>query len=185
MFSQDKKILDVLDHDYFKYIKDYFYNHDVVKGAEYSYYGSKRCTSFDDPVLKELLQRLLPNAREWFGKDDIVPSYAVFSDYGDSGFVDSHVDSGACSYTIDLCLYENSEWPLFVGNNKYILKENEAIIFSANYQEHGRDKMTGENNRVGIVLLHYVDPDHVFLRLPEKIQKSFIPKGRREDGLWI
>ena len=163
----------IFEKEYFNYIKNYFYNHEVVKQDKYHFYGSKRIDSFSDPVLKEALEVLKDKAKELFISDTLVPTYAVFSEYsGKQAYLDKHLDRGPCTYTVDLCLYQETPWPIFVEGEEYNFYDNEALIFYANDQYHWRPEFPNPDiNKVGIILFHYVEPDHKWLTLSENAKK--------------
>lgn len=167
------------DQEFIK-IKDYFYNHPRLENKSITYYGAKMISSFRDDFLKKILHDNLNKVKEFYGVDNIIPSYGIFSDYGDLGDVTEHSDEGPCFYTIDLCLYENTPWPLFVEESdgvwkEYMPKENQAIFMNASLQPHKRPAVNNPDNRNGILLLHYAPPEHQFFGLPENLQRQFIP----------
>lgn len=163
---------DIFDQDYFNYIKDYFSNHDILKQDQYHYYGSKRVDSYTDPVLKEIHERLMPMAKEIFGSDTLLPTYAIFSEYsGDAAYLDKHLDIGPCTYTIDICLYKGTDWPLFIEDKEYNWDPNEAIFFYPNNQLHWKEDFPDkDSNKVGLLFLHYVEPDHKWWEIPERMR---------------
>ena len=163
----------VLEKDRFEYLQKYFLSHSEVVSKKIDKYGSKRIDSFDDEELNKLLQDFLPRAKIWFDKNEIVPTYAIFADYfGEQSNLEQHYDIGPCTYTIDICLYEKTTWPLVIEENEYVFHENEAVLFLANDQKHWKKNFPDpKNNRVGIILLHYVDTDHPWLSLKPEVQK--------------
>jgi len=163
----------VLDSERFIFLQNYFINHPEINDKRIDKYGSRRLDSFDDQELEKLLMDFLPIAKSWFGKEEIVPTYAIFSDYfGEQANLDEHYDIGPCTYTIDLCIYEKTSWPLIIEGKEYTFHENEAVVFLANDQKHWKkDFPDPENNKVGIILLHYVDPEHGWLKLQPGTQK--------------
>jgi hypothetical protein len=78
---EPKVISNVFEKPFFEYIQNYFENHPQLKSIPYDYYGSKRMDSFEDSVIFECLNKLTDSARIHFDKPDIVPTYAVFSEY--------------------------------------------------------------------------------------------------------
>ncbi len=177
----------VLDPEYFEYIKNYFANHEVLKQENYHYYGSKRVDSFNDPVLKEVLEKLIDKAKEIFESDTLMPTYGIFSEYsGTEPYLDKHLDIGPCTYTIDLSLYQNTEWPLYIEGKAYNWADNEAIFFYPNDQWHWKDEFPNkENNKVGLLFLHYVEPDHEWWTIPEvlrpRIRNKFYNVDKRPN----
>lgn len=174
------KISNFFELDYFTLVQKYFYNHEILNNPEYHYYGSKRVDSFDDTFLKDVLYKAMPIAKKWFGSETMVPTYGIFSEYsGEQAYLDKHKDAGPCTYTIDICLYQKTEWPLVIEDKEYVFGENEAIMFFANDQDHWRPEFPSpESNKVGILLLHYVEPDHKWLTLSDDVKKILRKRTR-------
>ena len=167
------KIKDIFEQSYFDEIKNYFEGHSFLNNAQYDFYNSKRIDSFDDPVLKSILDKLHEPAKKWFNNENLVPTYAIFSEYsGEQAHLNPHRDSGPCTYTLDIGLYHNTPWPLIIEGKEYSFLENEAIGFYANDQDHWKPEFPDpENNKVGIILVHYVNSDHLWLTLQPDVQK--------------
>lgn len=159
----------VFDRQYFNDLKNHFISHPFLNDTKYDYYGSKRIDSYDESYLKDALDRLHAKAKVLFNSETLVPTYAVFSEYsGEQAMLDEHFDIGPCTYTIDLCLYEKNTWPLIIEGQEYYFGPNEAVCFYANEQKHWKPEFPSpETNKVGIVLLHYVEPDHPWCSLSE------------------
>lgn len=163
---------DIFSEDKFKEIKLYFQNHDILKKDEYHFYGSKRIDSFNDKFLNQIHIDLTEKAKSLFGSETLMPTYAVFSEYsGEQAYLDKHKDIGPCTYTIDLCLYQETKWPIFIENKEYTFDENEGIIFYPNHQDHWREDFPDkEKNKVAIILFSYVEPDHDWWKIPENMR---------------
>ena len=114
--------------------------------------------------LTSYLEHLVPMASDIFNSETLKPSYAIFAHYeGNQAALPKHKDNNACTYTIDLCLYQNTPWGLWVEDKEYMLEENEALAFYGEDQEHWREDFTDpNNNQVGQVFFHFVEPDHWF-----------------------
>jgi hypothetical protein len=168
-------IEDFLPKDYFEEVRDYFYNHPKLKDKNVSYYGAKMISSYFDEYLDGIHKAMLPKVKELFEEENMIPSYAIFSDYGDLGEVSAHKDEGPCFFTIDLCLYENTDWPLYIDKVEYIPRANQAVLMYGSHQFHYRPAVNNPNNRSGILLLHYAPPEHQFFRLPLSLQQQYIP----------
>lgn len=164
-----------LDKEYFEEVKNYFYNHPMLENKNISYYGARMISSYNDEYLKNIHESLLPKAKEIFGEENMIPSYAIFSDYRNLGHVLNHKDEGPCWFTIDLCLYENTDWPIYIDDIEYIPKENQAVMMYSSHQFHYKPQVSDPNNRNGILLLHYCPPEHYFFRLPKELQKQYVP----------
>jgi len=62
-----------------------------------------------------------------------------------------------------VCLYQNVQWPLIVEDQEYNLDENEALAFYGEEQDHWREDFPVPSwNRVGMLFLHFAEPDHWF-----------------------
>lgn len=170
--SNTKVEKEIFDEEYFLFLKNYFMNHKILQSPEYHFYGSKRVDSFNDDILNQAHIKLTEKAKDLFKSKTLMPSYAVFSEYsGEQAYLDKHKDIGPCTYTIDLCLYQKTQWPIYIEDKEYNFTENEGIVFYPNHQDHWRgDFPDKENNKVGIILFSYVEPDHDWWKIPEKMR---------------
>jgi hypothetical protein len=116
--------------------------------------------------INEYAEKLIPLARELFESEGLLSSYSLFSHYeGTDASLYRHIDDNACTYTIDLCVYQNEPWALGVQHNgedkEYILQENEAVVYYGNDQEHWRPNFPNpESQHVAMIFFHFVEPDH-------------------------
>lgn len=115
-----------------------------------------------DPILEDFTKKALPLAKEAFNSDTLVPSYTLFSHYqGPKANLLRHKDDNACTYTIDMCVYQETPWDLWVDGSPYTLRENQALAYYGNAQEHWREEFPNpESNYVAMVFFHFVEPDH-------------------------
>jgi len=106
--------------------------------------------------------RLVPKAKEIFNSETLDLSYVMFAQYEtEKANLPKHKDNNACTYTIDVCLYQNTPWAIWIEGKEYYLKPNQAIIIYGEEQEHWREEFPDpENNVVGMMFNHYVEPDH-------------------------
>ncbi|MGA1049254.1 MAG: hypothetical protein ACO3UU_14705, partial [Minisyncoccia bacterium] len=59
-------------------------------------------------VINEYAEKLIPLAREIFESNGLLSSYSLFSHYeGKNASLYRHIDDNACTYTIDLCIYQS------------------------------------------------------------------------------
>jgi hypothetical protein len=111
-----------------------------------------------------LADKLVPLARKTFNSNTLLPSYTLFSHYEGANPPPSlyrHKDDNACTYTIDLCLYQTEPWDLWVDNKSYTLQENQALGYYGNDQLHWREEFPNPGTqRVAMVFFHFVEPDH-------------------------
>ena len=171
--SIPKVVSNIFDKERFIYLQEYFKSHPQLNSLEYDHYGSKRIDSFDDPVIFQCLKDLTEFAKYHFNKKDIVHTYGIFAEYSGTGAqLEEHKDVGPCTYTIDIEIYHETPWDLIIEGKRYKFNENEAVLFLANDQDHWKEEFPNpETNKVGILLLHWVDSNHPWLSLPESVQK--------------
>ena len=120
------------------------------------------------PFINEYANKLVPLAREIFESDRILPSYSLFSHYeGNTASLFRHIDDNACTYTIDMCVYQTEPWAIGIQHDgvdkEYILHENEAVAYYGNDQEHWRPQFPNpESQHVAMIFFHFVEDDHWF-----------------------
>jgi len=116
------------------------------------------------PFLSELANKLTDTARKVFQSDKLVPSYALFAHYEGQDPLPSlykHKDDNACTYTLDMCVYQNEPWDLWVEDKNYCLYPNQALAYYGNDQMHWREEFPNpETNNVAMIFFHFVEPDH-------------------------
>jgi hypothetical protein len=128
------------------------------------------------PFLKDLANRLIPKAREVFNSENLLPTYIMFAHYEKLGDIEpslyKHKDDNACTYTLDMCIYQNEPWDLWVEDKSYTLYPNQALAYYGNDQLHWREKFPNpETNHVAMIFFHYAEPDHWwFIKGPEYLQ---------------
>jgi hypothetical protein len=146
------------DIDYFTFKKYLFEKPKLAK--DYSAGFGRYC--FNDSLINEYSEKLLPIARKHFDSETLVPSYSLFAHYqGNEASLYKHRDDNACTYTIDYCVYQTEPWDLYVDNKAYTLKENEALAYFGNDQLHWREKFPNpESGHVAMIFFHFVEPDH-------------------------
>jgi hypothetical protein len=132
------------------------------------------------PLLAELANKLIHTAREAFGSDTLLPTYTLFAHYEGQDPAPSlykHKDDNACTYTLDMCIYQNESWDLFVEDKAYTLYPNQALAYYGNDQMHWREEFPNpETNHVAMVFFHFAEPDHwYFTEGPEYL--NVIRKG--------
>lgn len=143
----------------YKILRNYLFN--LEKKIEWYDKGFGRY-HYNDEIIKKYLDKLIPIAKKVFESETLVPSYSLFSHYeGDNPNLFKHVDDNACTYTIDMCVYQNEPWDLWVNNVPYKLNENEALAYYGNDQEHWREKFSNpDSHYVAMIFFHFVEPDH-------------------------
>jgi hypothetical protein len=130
--------------------------------------GFSRYVTGDNSILalKEFANKLVPIAREVFNSTSLMPTYTLFSHYegiDPEPSLYKHKDDNACTYTIDMCLYQTEPWDLYVEDAAYTLFENQALAYYGNDQMHWREKFPNPGNQqVAMIFFHFAEPDHWF-----------------------
>lgn len=118
------------------------------------------------PELKDFANKLVDVAREVFDSKTLLPTYTLFSHYEGANPEPSlykHKDDNACTYTIDMCLYQTEPWDLYVEDKAYTLFPNQALAYYGNDQMHWREKFPNPGNQhVAMIFFHFAEPDHWF-----------------------
>ena len=144
-----------------KYLKlrNHLFN---IDKSEISFDMSMGRYTFNDPLINDYHQEIVDLAREIFDSPTLIPSYALFSHYETRrANLFMHKDDNACTYTIDMCVYQTEPWDLIVDGKPYTLFENQALAYYGNDQEHGRPKFPNpETQKVAMIFFHFVEPDH-------------------------
>jgi hypothetical protein len=147
----------------------HFKNNPTLDSMGTDQFGRKLLGDQAEPILKEFSEILLPKVKEYFGTDKCVTSYSLFAEYSDEIIsLEKHKDVNACTYTLDLLLYEGDPWALYVDGKAYIAKPNEAIMFMGEEYEHWRETLYNNTGKIGVVFFHYVEPDHWFITEPKE-----------------
>lgn len=113
-------------------------------------------------ILQDYTEKALPIARQYFNSETLVPSYTLFSHYeGKNANLLKHKDDNACTYTLDMCVYQKESWDLWVEDKPYTLQPNQALAYYGNDQMHWREQFPSpETNYVAMIFFHFVEPDH-------------------------
>jgi hypothetical protein len=157
---KEPKIIDnVLSDLEFKTLESYFINKEKTKDTYDNFFGRYLIS---DPILSDYSEKILPIAREFFEDDTLLTSYSLFSHYsGENPKLRAHVDDNACTYTIDLCLYQKDPWDLWVEGRPYTLFPNQALAYYGNDNIHWRKEFPNkDSNFVAMIFFHFVKPDH-------------------------
>jgi len=160
MKRPDPKIIkELLPEKDFENLKNYLYNKEK---ADANFDISFGRYAFNDHMINKYLDQLVPVARKIFGSETLLPSYALFAHYeGEHASLFTHVDDNACTYTLDMCIYQTEPWDLEVDGLPYTLYENEALAYYGNDQIHGRGKFPNpDSQHVAMIFFHFVEPDH-------------------------
>jgi hypothetical protein len=149
----------------FKALKDYVQNKNKEETNFYEGYNRYEWSGSEE--LNSLHHRLLPIAKEKFGSSTLVPTFNFASWYFGNASLEHHTDINACTYSIDLAVYSEMPWDLYVEGVPYALDENDALLYYGESQEHWREPLVNPDNKVVCnVFFFYVEPDHWFITEP-------------------
>lgn len=125
-------------------------------------FGRFTSSHFETPILKQMSDKILDIARETFGSKTLLPTYSLFAHYeGKEANLRKHFDDNACTYTLDMCVYQNFPWNLWVEDKAYTLHPNQALAYYGNDQEHWREAFPYPDlQHVAMVFFHFAEPDH-------------------------
>lgn len=160
MIKQEPQIIkNILSREDFNSLKLYLYNRPKLEENFDIAFGRY---AFNDQQVDVHLNKLIPIARKIFNSETLLPSYALFAHYeGEHANLFTHIDNNACTYTIDMCVYQTEPWDLNVDGKSYTLYENQALAYYGNDQMHGRgDFPNPESQHVAMIFFHFVEPDH-------------------------
>lgn len=113
-------------------------------------------------ALKVVHEMLTNVAREYFESDTLKPTWCLLGIYeGKEAKLWKHKDDNACTYHIDLCVFQKEGWDLWAEGKPYMLKENDALLMYGNDQEHWREAFPNpETNLVCNAFFFFCEPDH-------------------------
>ena len=152
------------------------------------YFGRFLMGEDQSSVMQEAFNASLETAREVFDSPTLLPSYALFAHYESRGGVIPslimHRDDNACTYTLDMCVYQTEPWDLYVEGTPYTLYPNEALAYYGNDQEHWRGDFPNPSTQsVAMVFFHFVEPDHWFFTKGSDYVE--VKQGRMTEEQWI
>jgi hypothetical protein len=162
----------ILEEKDFIYLKETISQYINKNNIGFDEFGRKGIGHQQLPILQEYSKKLLPIAKNFFDSNNLIPTYTLFTEYSDTNIsLHKHKDANACTYTIDLVLYQEKPWALWIENKKYLANENEAILFWGEEQLHWREPIENNLDKIGVIFFHYVEPDHWwFTKGPEHVK---------------
>jgi hypothetical protein len=166
-------IKNFLQHEDFYELQQYFLNHQALPNIGTDEFGRKLLGDETEPILKVFSEKILPKAKSFFSSETLLGSYSLFAEYSSTHIsLSRHTDANACTYTVDLVLYQNSSWGLWVDGVEFLASPNDAVMFMGEKYEHWRDSRFDNTDKIGVVFFHYVEPSHWwFTRGPEHVEE--------------
>ena len=119
-------VSNLLSDEDFNTLKTYFLNLPMLANLDYDDLGRKVIGSTNDSFLESFNHKILEKTREVFGSTTLLPSYSNFAEYSATTIrLPEHKDSNACTYTVDLVLYQDQQWNISVQGKEYPLNPPE------------------------------------------------------------
>lgn len=114
-------------------------------------------------VLNSAFDEVSAKARSIFGQD-VKPTYALWVAYrGFRANLPRHIDDNACTYTIDLCMSYETQWPIYIEGQEILLEPNQAVVYYGEDQYHWRGEFPSPlKNEVQMIFFHFAEPNHWF-----------------------
>ena len=162
-FFEPKIIKNLFNQKDFELISNSFDDYKTYPiEKEYSRYS---IDMVQKPILQEWSNKILPIARNIFNNQNIIPTYSLFVHYENNASLFKHKDKNACTYTLDMCVYQTEPWDLWVEGIPYTIYPNEALAYCGNDQTHWREKFPDpKNQKVAMIFFHFAEPDHWFFK---------------------
>jgi hypothetical protein len=142
-----KELNDLYKDIYIEIDKDYFTQSHLGRLYSILYWKKNKIEnndSVDFKIKSNLSDKILEYAQQC--SDVLLQLESIsFTRYSSEyGFPElpPHVDTSFKQprLTFDIQLDGNIEWPIIIEGNKYVLKNNEALVFSGTHQVHWREK---------------------------------------------
>jgi hypothetical protein len=138
------------------------------------------------PILAELADKVTNTARQAFNSETLLPTYTLFAHYEGQDPAPSlykHKDDNACTYTLDMCVYQNEPWDLWVEDKNYTLYPNQALAYYGNDQMHWRKEFPNPGSQhVAMIFFHFAEPDHwYFVKGPDYLR---VVRGEITEEQW-
>lgn len=149
--------------------------------------GFGRHQYFGNEEVNRIHNLLTDVARKHFESETLMPSWALMSIYeGDQAKLHKHKDDNACTYHIDLCVFQKTPWDLWVEyndeNKPYTLMENDALFMYGNDQLHWREKFPNpETNLVCNAFFFFCEPDHWYFTEGPEYLETHIRANKKEN----
>lgn len=182
MVKEPLIVKNILTQEKFNTLSSYLKNKEKSVETYDEYFG--RYGLFNDAVIDSVVEDLTIAARKYFNNESLLLSYYMFAHYeGEKANLYKHKDDNACTYTLDMCVYQNQTWDLWVDDKPYTLYPNEALAYYGNDQLHWREKFPNpESQHVAMIFFHFVEPNHWwFIKGPDYLQ---VIRGLLTEEQW-
>lgn len=162
--NNPKIIKKFFDNDDYKKLQKYLQDNHANYGYDESF-GRYTAGDGDIPEFQKYIDIAENKARKVFNSPTLKHTYSLFAHYERNASLYKHKDDNACTYTLDLCLYQNEPWDLWVEGTPYCLKPNQALAYYGNDQLHWREEFPNPTfQQVAMIFFHFAEPDHWFFQ---------------------
>jgi len=88
----------------------------------------------------------------------LLPSYSYGRVYTKFAHLKKHVDRPSCEISVTIQIgSDGTPWPIFMGEEKVLLKEGDAVLYKGTEVTHWREEFQGDWHSQ--IFLHYVKAD--------------------------
>jgi hypothetical protein len=176
MKIQKPKIIDqIFSKEEFEVLQSHA--RDLFENKESYEEGFGRYIFGSTEILQNAHNLLLEKAKKIFNSETLLPSWSMMAGYrGDQGSLHRHKDDNACTYHLDISIFQTINWDLWVSHEgeeqPYSLQENQALAMYGEDQEHWREKLNGAPDDVVFnAFFFFCEPDHwYFTKGPEYLE---------------
>jgi hypothetical protein len=121
-------------------------------------------TQIEFAIPKDIESKLLTLAKQFVNDPDLMLTHYQYLDYygkygnGNSPNLPPHLDTENyyTKVSIDYQMFSNIDWAVVVEDEKFILKNNEVLVFEAAERIHWRDPVIlKEDDRCEVIVFHF------------------------------
>ena len=106
------------------------------------------------PLMDSILISKIKKVEKHLNKE-LLPTYSFWRMYTRFSKLLKHTDRPSCEITVSVNVKSDKEWPIFIGDKKYIIKPKDGILYYGAGVSHWRDEYDGDFNAQ--IFLHYVE----------------------------
>ena len=95
--------------------------------------------------------------------ENMIPNTFMFARYSKQYGIPKllpHIDNSNTDFTIDCQIESTIKWPIAIENNRYVLNNNDAIVFESSRYAHWREPILfSDEDYVDMAFFHFIDKD--------------------------
>ena len=153
-----KVVKELFNEDQIKYLKDLQDSNSQDSFIE-SYNGRISKGISVDYLREDIIERIYSVVQDSSGEKFIATDwgFAKYENKYGKPTLHPHIDGNKTELLIDYQLDSNTEWPIRIGEESYILENNDAAIFSSSSVPHWRPKKDFDDKEfVNMIFFHFV-----------------------------